>query len=168
MTVGNGRTELTVVVNGEPTTLVADPGRPLVDLLREDLGLTGPRLGCRNGDCGACTVLLDGEPCKACLLPSARADGRAVTTLEGLAADGQLHPVQEAFWQHNAFQCGFCLSGQVLCAVALLRRDPDPDDGAIDAALAGNICRCTGYQQIRTAVREAAAGAADEGSPPGR
>jgi carbon-monoxide dehydrogenase small subunit len=143
-------------VNHTAKVVRTDGGKALVDLLRDDLDLTGTHVGCRNGDCGACTVLVDGEPVKSCLVPCARAEGREVETLEGLATGEALHPVQQAFWDANAFQCGFCLSGSVLCTVALLRAEPSPSAEEIEDALAGNLCRCTGYQQIRAGVQDAA------------
>jgi aerobic-type carbon monoxide dehydrogenase small subunit (CoxS/CutS family) len=140
-------------VDGVAVTLPVDGGRALADVLRADLGRYGTHLGCRNGDCGACTVLLDGEPYKSCLVPVGRVAGREVETLEGLDGPDGLHPVQEQFLAAGAFQCGFCLAGQVLCTVAALRREPVPDD--LDAELDGNLCRCTGYQQISVAVAAA-------------
>jgi carbon-monoxide dehydrogenase small subunit len=149
-------TTVEVTVNRTARAVVTDAGKPLADMLRDDLGLTGTHIGCRNGDCGACTVLVDGQPVKSCLVPCGRVAGRQVETLEGLAPDDGLHPVQQAFWESNAFQCGFCLSGSVLCAVALLRTEPSPSAAEIDDALTGNLCRCTGYQQIRAGVQDAA------------
>ena len=146
------RSVIATTINGEPTELRADPGAPLVHVLREDARLRASHVGCGNGDCGACTVLIDGEPYKSCLVPAARIAGKRVETLEGLSPRGELHPVQKAFWDHNAFQCGFCLAGQVLCTVALLRKKQNPTRGDIEEALAGNLCRCTGYQQIVTAA----------------
>jgi carbon-monoxide dehydrogenase small subunit len=145
-----------VTVNRSVRVVRTDGAKALVDMLRDDLQLSGPHTGCRNGDCGACTVLVDGEPMKSCLVPCGRVDGREVETLEGLATPDALHPVQQAFWDANAFQCGFCLSGSVLCAVALLRAEPSPSAIQIDDALTGNLCRCTGYQQIRAGVQDAA------------
>ena len=146
---------LRLTVNGTAHAVPAEPGKPLVDFLRDDLQLRGTHVGCRNGDCGACTVLIDGKPYKSCLVPSHRADGCQVETLEGLAKDRELHPVQRIFWESNAFQCGFCLSGNVLCTVALLRNKPDASLGEVKEALAGNLCRCTGYQQIVAAAMTA-------------
>jgi carbon-monoxide dehydrogenase small subunit len=145
-----------VTVNRIAQAVRTDASKPLADMLRDDLGLTGAHVGCRNGDCGACTVLVDGAPVKSCLVPSGRVHGHEVETLEGLATADELHPVQQAYWDANAFQCGFCLSGSVLCAVALLRDEPSPSDGQIDDALTGNLCRCTGYHQIRAGVQDAA------------
>ncbi|WP_018332125.1 (2Fe-2S)-binding protein [Actinomycetospora chiangmaiensis] len=147
-------TSVTTTVDGVQLTLAVDGGRALVDVLRQDLSLYSTHLGCRNGDCGACTVLVDGTPLKSCLVPVGRIGGRVVETLEGLEGDdGALHPVQEEFLDAGAFQCGFCLAGHVLCTVAALRRDPVPAD--LSAELDGNLCRCTGYQQIATAVHAA-------------
>jgi carbon-monoxide dehydrogenase small subunit len=149
-------TSITTTVNGVEVALAVDGGRALADVLRRDLALYGTHLGCRNGDCGACTVLVDGQPLKSCLVPVGRVDGRVVETLDGLGdPDGGLHPVQEEFLAANAFQCGFCLAGHVLCTVAALRREPVPDD--LEHELDGNLCRCTGYQQITIAVDAARA-----------
>jgi aerobic-type carbon monoxide dehydrogenase small subunit (CoxS/CutS family) len=147
---------LSMHVNGVRHTVEGEPGKPLVDLLREDLGLLGTHVGCRNGDCGACTVLIEGEAYKSCILPSARAENLHVETLDGLSKSGELHPVQRIFWGKNAFQCGFCLSGHILCLVALFRTNPHAGKKEIEEALAGNLCRCTGYQQILAAALSAA------------
>ncbi|MGQ0575019.1 MAG: (2Fe-2S)-binding protein [Pseudonocardia sp.] len=150
--------ELTLHVNGEPVQLSVEPRRTLADALREDLGLTGTHLGCEHGVCGACTVLVDGEPVRACLMFAVQADGCAVTTVEGLAGDdGGLHPVQEAFVARHGLQCGFCTPGMLLTAVHLLATHPGPDRDTIRAEMAGNICRCTGYQGIVDAVEAASA-----------
>jgi len=143
-------------INGVMSAVQADPGKPLVDLLREDMGLLGTHVGCRNGDCGACTVLIDGAAYKSCILPAGRAANRHVETLDGLSKPSELHPVQRIFWEKNAFQCGFCLSGHILCLVALFRKDPHAGRKEIEDALAGNLCRCTGYQQIMAAALSAA------------
>jgi len=157
-------TELETVglrVNGEDTTAAVEPRLLLVDHLREDLGLTGAHTGCDDGVCGACTVLVDGQPTKSCLMLTVQADGCDVTTIEGLGTPQDLHPVQQAFIDAGAVQCGYCTPGMVVAVAALLARDPDPDDAAIRAGLQGNVCRCGGYQAIREAVRLAArAGAA--------
>lgn len=149
----DGRTPLAFDLDGQSVELDADPGRPLLEVLREDLNKTGTHWGCRNGDCGACTVLIDGEPYKTCLVPAARAEGTSITTVEGLADGSVLHPVQDAFWKKNAFQCGFCTPGHMLCAVALLRNEPAPSEEHIHDAIAGNLCRCTGYHQIVDAIK---------------
>ena len=143
-------------VNGEARHVVVPPRRLLADVLREDLALTGTHLGCEHGVCGACTVLYDGEPVRSCLMFGVQADGVEVTTIEGLASPGELHPVQEAFRTHHGLQCGFCTPGMVLTAVDLLARNPEPTEADVREALAGNICRCTGYVNIVAAVLAAA------------
>ena len=143
---------VSMTVNGRPETVRGPALRPLADVLRDDLDLTGTKLGCRAGDCGSCTVLLDGEPVASCLLPAVRADGRAVTTIEGLADGDDLHPVQRAFRDRNASQCGYCIPGLVMAAVGLLDDDED-----IPRALAGNLCRCTGYESVVAAIADARA-----------
>ena len=143
-------------VNGRPVQLETEPERRLLDLLREDLHLTGTKEGCGEGECGACTVLLDGEPAHACLTLAIQLEGRQVTTIEGLSASGELDILQKAFVEELAIQCGFCTTGMIMSAKALLLRDPDPDETAIREALSGNICRCSGYVQIVRAVRRAA------------
>jgi carbon-monoxide dehydrogenase small subunit len=152
---------------------MVEPRLSLADFLREDLDLTGTHLGCEHGVCGACTVLLDGEPIRACLLLAVQADGHAVSTIEGLAAapaPGELtpalHPIQEAFWAHHALQCGFCTPGIILTTHAFLRERPEPTPEEIREMLAGNLCRCTGYHFIVEAVEAAAR--ALRGSPPAR
>jgi aerobic-type carbon monoxide dehydrogenase small subunit (CoxS/CutS family) len=145
-----------LTVNGERHEIAAAPERLLLHLLREDLGLTGPKLGCAEGACGVCTVLIDGEPVRACVTALAEVGERAVTTIEGLAATRTLHPVQRAFVEEDAFQCGYCTGGMVLAAVALLARSPHPSDAEIVEALQGNICRCGTHPRIVRAVRRAA------------
>lgn len=135
----------------------------LLWVLREALGLVGCKYGCGQGQCGACTVLVDGEPQRACLLPARAAEGHRITTIEGLAAAGVLHPVQQAWVDEAVPQCGYCQSGQILAAVALLRREPRPDAAAVDAALAGHLCRCGTQQRVRRAVQRAAAAMPPEG-----
>jgi aerobic carbon-monoxide dehydrogenase small subunit len=142
-------------LNGEEIHVKVRPNIVLVDLLRETLGLTGTKVGCREGECGVCTVLLDGDPVNACILPVMKVKDREITTIEGLARNGQLHPIQEAFLSEGAVQCGFCTSGMVLAAKALLAGNPCPTDGQIRQALSGILCRCTGYQKIVQAVRRA-------------
>jgi isoquinoline 1-oxidoreductase alpha subunit len=137
----------------------------LLWVLREALGLVGCKYGCGQGQCGACTVLVDGEPQRACLLPARSVEGRRITTIEGLATPGTLHPVQQAWVDEAVPQCGYCQSGQILAAVALLRRQPRPDPAAIDAALGGHLCRCGTQQRVRRAVERAAA-ASPQGSRP--
>ena len=149
-------------VNGEAVSVRAPASWNLLRVLREGLGLTGAKEGCGAGECGACTVLVDGAAVNACLFPAPEIEGRSVVTIEGLSTPegtggGRLHPLQQAFVDHGAVQCGFCTPGMVLSAKALLDRSPDPDDAAIRTALAGNLCRCTGYTQILEAVRAAAA-----------
>ncbi|MCW3015942.1 MAG: (2Fe-2S)-binding protein [Solirubrobacterales bacterium] len=149
---------LTATINGDPFQQTVPVHETLLELLRERLDLTGAKASCTLELCGTCTVLLDGQPVSACTLLAAEIDGREVLTIEGLAdarAGGELHPIQRAFAQHGALQCGFCTPGFVLTAVALLRRDPDPDDETIRRELHGNICRCTGYEPIIAAIREA-------------
>lgn len=146
-----------VEVNGCHERLVVESRRTLADVLRHDLGLTGTHLGCEHGICGACTVLVDGEAIRACLVFGVQADGRRVETVEGLAdEDGQLTPLQEAFSACHGLQCGFCTPGFLMLATGLLREDPDPDDETILDTAAANLCRCTGYEGIVEAIRTAA------------
>ncbi len=148
---------VTLTVNGETRTITTLPNKTLLYALREDLGLTGVKDACGGeGECGACTVLLDGEAVNACLVLVGQADGCSVVTIEGLAQDGQLHPLQRAFVETGAVQCGFCTPGAILAAKALLDRDPQPSDEAIREAFSGNLCRCTGYSKMIAAVRRAA------------
>src|SRR5579859_7883415 len=149
---------VTLTVNGVLHELELEPRELLVYVLRERLGLTGTHVGCDTSSCGACTVLLDGESVKACTLLAVQADGREVTTIEGLAENGTMHPVQQAFHEQHGLQCGYCTPGMVLAAVSLLAEQPHPSDDEIRLALEGNLCRCTGYQNIVAAV-QAAAGA---------
>jgi carbon-monoxide dehydrogenase small subunit len=146
-------TELSLTINGEPRTAAVDPRHTLVEALREGFGVLGPKVGCATGDCGACTVEIDGRIAKACLELAPAADGCEITTIEGLAEDGELTPLQEAFWSSNAFQCGYCLSGMLFAARDLLQRNPNPTDDEIRTAIGGNLCRCTGYESIVAAVR---------------
>ena len=151
---------ISVTVNGEAHTATVEPRLLLADLLREVLGLRGTHLGCEHGVCGACTILLDGEPVRSCLLLAVQADGREVTTVEGLAGTDGLHPLQEAFREHHALQCGFCTPGFLLTALYLIDGDPaidQRDEKDLREALSGNLCRCTGYQNIIDAVRDGAA-----------
>jgi aerobic carbon-monoxide dehydrogenase small subunit len=147
---------IAVTVNGAPHERDVEPRELLVYFLREGLGLTGTVVGCDTSSCGACTVLLDGESVKSCTLLAVQADGHEVTTIEGLAENGKLHPVQQAFHEHHALQCGFCTPGMVLAAVSLLQEHPDPEEDEIRHLLEGNLCRCTGYQNIVKAVKAAA------------
>ncbi len=147
---------LRMTVNGQPVELSVEPCRTLLDVLRDDLDLTGAKKGCDRGDCGACTVLLDGKPVTSCMMLAVQADGCQITTIEGLSANGRLHPVQQAFVDHGAVQCGFCTPGMVLAAVALLEESPHPTEAQVRDAVAGNLCRCTGYAKIVDAVLAAA------------
>ena len=147
---------LSMTVNGDETVLAVAPNATLLDVLRDDLGLTGVKEGCSEGVCGACTVLMDGNPVRSCLTLALEAEGCSIITIEGLSSQGQLHPVQEAFVEQGAVQCGFCTPGMVLSSKSLLDRTPQPSDEEIKYALAGNFCRCTGYAKILNAVREAA------------
>ncbi len=140
--------EIALTVNGEQRSGRAEPRRLLVDFLREDLGLTGTHVGCEQGSCGSCTVLVDGEPARACLMLAVQARGRSVETIEGLARNGGLHPVQRAFMESHSFQCGFCTPGIVMTTVALLAETPAPSEDEVREALGGNLCRCTGYTSI--------------------
>ncbi len=149
--------ELALRVNGEERRGVAEPRLTLADFLRDELGLTGTHLGCEHGVCGACTILLDGRSVRSCLLLAVQAEGHELTTVEGLAApDGTLHPIQEAFSAKHGLQCGFCTPGFLMSVHELLADEPDPDEATIRSWLSGNICRCTGYQNIVEAVQYAA------------
>lgn len=147
-----------MTVNGEPCELAVEPWRTLLDVLRDDLGLTGAKKGCDRGDCGACTVLLDGRPVTSCMILAVQAAGHAIITIEGLAdlSHAPLHPLQQAFIEHGAIQCGFCTPGMILAAAALLAENPQPTAAEVREALAGNLCRCTGYVKIVDAVLAAA------------
>jgi aerobic carbon-monoxide dehydrogenase small subunit len=148
---------IAVTVNGTGREADVEPRQLLVYFLREQLGLTGTNVGCDTSSCGACTVLLDGDAVKACTVLAVQADGGEVTTIEGLAQDGELHPVQQAFWNNHGLQCGYCTPGMIITAADLLAKNADPSDDEIRRALEGNLCRCTGYENIVRAVREAAA-----------
>jgi len=148
---------ISVTVNGERHEAEVEPRQLLVYFLREELGLTGTVVGCDTSSCGSCTVLLGGESVKSCTLLAVQADGAEITTIEGLAQDGELHPVQQAFHEQHGLQCGFCTPGMVLATVSLLEETPSPSDEEIRHALEGNLCRCTGYQNIVKAVKAAAA-----------
>jgi aerobic carbon-monoxide dehydrogenase small subunit len=148
--------EITVTVNGAEQSLAVEPRLLLVHLLREKLGLTGTHVGCDTTNCGACTVLVDGVPVKACTYLAVQANGKALTTVEGLANGAQLHPIQEGFKEEHGLQCGFCTPGMMLVSAALLEENPDPTEEEIRWAISGNICRCTGYQNIVKAVQWAA------------
>jgi carbon-monoxide dehydrogenase small subunit len=143
------------ILNGKAVSIATAPNRRLIDLLREDFGLTGTKEGCGIGECGACTVLLNGKAVNSCLILAGQADGAEILTIEGLAQQGQLHPLQENFIRHGAVQCGFCTPGMIMSAYALLLENPSPTEADIKEAIAGNLCRCTGYKQIVTAIAEA-------------
>jgi len=147
------RLSILLNVNGREYPLEVEPHRTLLDVLREDLSLTGTKSNCQEGECGACTVMVDGRPVNACLFLAVRANGKRITTVEGLASGERLHPVQEAFIQHGGVQCGYCTPGFIVSAAALLAANPHPTDDELARALAGNICRCTGYVNIRRALR---------------
>lgn len=147
---------ITLIVNGNERSIETDPERSLLDVLREDLHVTGPKYGCGEGLCGACTVLMEGKPIRSCVIPVSMANKKKITTIEGLANGNRLHPVQQAFLDEGAVQCGYCTPGMVLTAVALLKENPRPTDEQIVEAMNGNICRCNGYTKIMNAVRLAA------------
>jgi carbon-monoxide dehydrogenase small subunit len=149
---------VTVTVNGQQRTADVEPRQLLVHFLRDTLGLTGTHVGCDTSNCGACTCHLDGEAVKSCTVLTVQADGAAVTTIEGMGREGALHPLQEAFWTHHGLQCGYCTPGMIMAAADLLERNPQPSEHDVREALAGNLCRCTGYHNIVKAVL----GAADE------
>lgn len=141
-----------ITVNGEPYDLYVAPNRILVDLIREDIGLTGTKKGCGSGDCGACTIIMDGKAVNSCLILAVEADGAEILTIEGLRRDGQLHPIQKSFIEHGAIQCGFCTPGMILAAKALLDSCPHPTEEQARSAISGNLCRCTGYSKIIEAI----------------
>jgi carbon-monoxide dehydrogenase small subunit len=148
---------LELIVDGLPLSAVVEPGRTLLRVLRDDFGRTGTKEGCDDSECGACMVLVDGRPVNSCSYLALQAAGRQVTTVEGLAGADELHPLQRAFLEGGGIQCGFCTPGMLISAAALIAADPDPSEDAIRDALAGNLCRCTGYQPIIRAVQRAAA-----------
>ncbi len=147
---------VTVKINGQERSAEVEPRVLLVDFIRSNLGLTGTHIGCDTSNCGACTVLLEGDPVKSCTLLAVQVDGRDITTVEGLAPDAELHPIQQGFHQEHGLQCGFCTPGMMLVGSALLEQNPDPSDEEIRWAISGNICRCTGYMNIVKAIRYAA------------
>lgn len=151
-----GQVAITLNVNGRNQTTLAEPREILADVLRDRLGLTGTHLGCEHGVCGACTVLVDGEMVRSCLLFAVQAQGAEITTIEGLEQDGELHPMQKAFSEYHGLQCGFCTPGMILAGVDLLKRNPDPSADEVREDMGGNICRCTGYQKIVESVLGAA------------
>ncbi len=144
-----------LMVNSSEYEVFTEPNRPLLDVVREDLGLTGSKEGCGTGDCGACTMLLDGAPVTSCLVLVGEAENRDIITVEGIAKNGQLHPVQAAFVEFGALQCGFCIPGMIVSSVALLDRNPHPTEEEIRYGIAGNLCRCTGYTKIVEAIQAA-------------
>ena len=146
-----------VTVNGQRRSLEVEPRTLLVHLVREDLGLTGTHVGCDTGNCGACTIHVDGESVKSCTVLAVQAHGAEVTTIEGLGREGDLHPLQEAFWAKHGLQCGYCTPGMIMAAADLLERNPDPTEEEIRTGLEGNLCRCTGYHNIVKAVAQGAA-----------
>ena len=148
--------KISLIVNSNRKTVVTDPDRSLLDVLREDLQIMGPKYGCGEGQCGACTVLMDGKRTLSCITPVSAADKKKITTIEGLADGDNLHPVQQAFLDEGAIQCGYCTPGMILSAVALLRENPQPTDEEITEWMNGHICRCNGYEKILNAVRRAA------------
>ncbi len=144
-----------LLINGSRHTVKSDPDRPLLYVLREELDMTGAKYGCGEGQCGACTVLVDGSPVRSCIAPVRTLVGKQITTIEGLAQNGRLHPLQEAFIKADALECGYCTSGMILAGAALLRKKPDPDEAEIKRTMEGNICRCGTYPRIVAAVRMA-------------
>ncbi len=151
------RTGIELTVNGRTRDVSVPPRMTLVDCLRDELRLTGTHVGCEHGVCGACSVLLDGSPIRSCLMYAVQAEGHEVTTVEGLAdADGTLSAIQDSFWENHAMQCGYCTPGMLIAGQALLAENPDPSEADIREAISGNLCRCTGYQQIVEAIAEAA------------
>lgn len=151
------KVEVNLTVNGRKRTGSVEPRMLLIDFLRHELGMTGTHIGCEHGVCGACTILLDGRTARSCLHFAVAVDGAEIDTVEGIASQDKLHPIQEAFHQHHALQCGYCTPGFLMTTIELLRKNPDPDEAAIRRALTNNICRCTGYVNIIKAVAAAAA-----------
>ena len=147
---------VSMTVNGEQHTAEVEPRLLLVHFLRDHLGLTGTHVGCDTSNCGACTLHLDGDAVKSCTVLAVQADGSEVTTIEGIGSEGALHPVQEGFWEHHGLQCGYCTPGMIMAGADLLAKNPDPSEGEVREALAGNLCRCTGYHNIVKAVMSAA------------
>jgi len=143
-------------LNGSWQEVATSPDHLLLDLLREDLGFTGTKKGCERGECGACTVIMNGKAVLACLIPALKADGAEILTVEGMASGGQLHPLQQAFWEQGAVQCGYCTPGMLLSAKALLDENPEPGKEEVKEAISGNLCRCTGYTKIVEAILSAA------------
>jgi carbon-monoxide dehydrogenase small subunit len=150
------KTHVTAVINGEETEFLCEPRQSLLEVLRETIGLTGAKEGCNNGNCGACNVILDGELVNSCIVLAVEIQGRSVTTIEGIATSEGLHPLQQKFIEHAALQCGYCTPGFIVASKALLDRNPDPSEHEVREWLAGNLCRCTGYDRIIRAVLDAA------------
>ena len=146
----------TFTVNGQQKSVTTDPDRPLLEVLREDLQLTGPKLGCGEGQCGACTVILGGKTAFSCITPVSDAEGQTIQTIEGLAAGDKLHPVQQAFLDEGALQCGYCTPGMIMAATALLKETPHPTDAEIRSGMEKHLCRCNGYPKIEKAIKRAA------------
>jgi aerobic carbon-monoxide dehydrogenase small subunit len=152
--------KISITINGRTSEVATEPERPLLDVLREDLQLTGAKYGCGEGQCGACTVLVDGKRIYSCRMPAGQVAGKTVLTIEGLASEAKLHPVQQAFLAEDAYQCGYCIPGMILSAVALLAEKPKPSDEEIVSGMNRQLCRCCGYDKIVAAVRRAAQGSA--------
>jgi carbon-monoxide dehydrogenase small subunit len=148
--------QISITVNGRVRRATVEPRLLLVHFLREQLNLTGTHIGCDTTQCGACTIILDGRSAKSCTMFAAQADGSTITTIEGLATEGQLHPLQEGFWEEHGLQCGYCTPGMIMSAVNLLSENPQPTEREIREGIAGNLCRCTGYQHIVNAIQHAA------------
>jgi carbon-monoxide dehydrogenase small subunit len=153
-------TSVSLTVNGVPQRADVEPRTLLVYFLREELGLTGTNVGCDTSSCGACTVHVDGESAKSCTMLAVQADGRSITTIEGMTAEGEMHPLQDAFHRHHGLQCGFCTPGMIMAAASFLRENPAPTEDEVRESLEGNLCRCTGYHNIVAAILDAAARAA--------
>ena len=152
----SGKAMITLTINGHDYPISVEPRRTLADAIREDCGQTGTHIGCEHGICGACTVIVNGEPVRSCLMFAVQADGKKIRTVEGLAQGDKLHPMQQAFMDHHVLQCGFCTPGFLMLAVSVLEREPDIGDENLIDVLSSNLCRCTGYQNIIKAVRAAA------------
>ena len=151
-----GQTAVTLTINGQQRTATTEDRTLLVNFVRNELGLTGTHVGCQTGQCGACTVVLDGQTVKSCMVLATQADGHEVMTVEGMANGSQLHPIQEAYWEQHGLQCGYCTPGMLLSTMTLLQDNPNPDEHEIRRGIEGNICRCTGYHNIVKSVQEAA------------
>lgn len=147
------KVDICLNINGEEYSVAVEPKRTLLDVIREDIGLTGTKKGCDSGDCGACTIIMEGDPINSCIVLAVDANGKKITTIEGLAANGTLDPLQNAFLNHGAVQCGFCTPGMVLAAKALLDKNPHPNEEQIREGMVGNLCRCTGYVKIVEAIK---------------